>query len=91
MPSIGGLATISALNALENKIPNIRSLLKKKKKKKIITQILLKLKKKKLAEHDHDKYITTAESNNLAAKISTSKFSSKDRFWWQTKKSQSKN
>ena len=45
MPSIGGLATISALNALENKIPNIRSLLKKKKKK-IITQILLKLKKK---------------------------------------------
>ena len=34
MPSIGGLATISALNALENKIPNIRSLLKKKKKKK---------------------------------------------------------
>ena len=46
MPSIGGLATISALNALENKIPNIRSLLKKKKKKKIITQILLKLKKK---------------------------------------------
>ena len=64
--------------------------LKKKKKKKIITQILLKL-KKKLAEHDHDKYITTAESNNLAAKISTSKFSSKDRFWWQTKKSQSKN
>ena len=78
MPSIGGLATISALNALENKIPNIRSLLKKKKKK-IITQILLKL-KKKLAEHDHDKYITTAESNNLAAKISTSKFSSKDRF-----------
>ena len=80
MPSIGGLATISALNALENKIPNIRSLMKKKKKKKkIITQILLKL-KKKLAEHDHDKYITTAESNNLAAKISTSKFSSKDRF-----------
>ena len=64
---------------------------KKKRKKKIITQILLKLKKKKLAEHDHDKYITTAESNNLAAKISTSKFSSKDRFWWQTKKSQSKN
>ena len=36
MPSIGGLATISALNALENKIPNIRSLLKKKKKKKIL-------------------------------------------------------
>ena len=32
MPSIGGLATISALNALENNIPNIRSLLKKKKK-----------------------------------------------------------
>ena len=41
MPSIGGLATISALNALENKIPNIRSLLKKKKKK------ILKKKNKK--------------------------------------------
>ena len=46
MPSIGGLATISALNALENKIPNIRSLLKKKKKKNIIKKILIKLKKK---------------------------------------------
>ena len=90
MPSIGGLATISALNALENKIPNIRSLLKKKKKKKKYYNKNIN-KKKKLAEHDHDKYITTAESNNLAAKISTSKFSSKDRFWWQTKKSQSKN
>ena len=91
MPSIGGLATISALNALENKIPNIRSLLKKKRKKKDYNTNITKIEKKKLAEHDHDKYITTAESNNLAAKISTSKFSSKDRFWWQTKKSQSKN
>ena len=64
---------------------------KKKKKKKDYNTNITKIEKKKLAEHDHDKYITTAESNNLAAKISTSKFSSKDRFWWQTKKSQSKN
>ena len=47
MPSIGGLATISALNALENKIPNIRSLLKKKKKKKIKHKKKKKKKKKK--------------------------------------------
>ena len=31
-----------------------------------MTQKLLKL-KKKLTDHDHDKYITTPEFNNLAA------------------------
>ena len=46
MPSIGGLATISALNALENKIPNIRSLLKKKKKKKDYNTNITKIEKK---------------------------------------------
>ena len=38
MPSIGGLAT-TALNALENKIPSIRSLLKKKDYNTNITEI----------------------------------------------------
>ena len=31
MPSISGLATYSALTAVENKIPNVSSLVKKKK------------------------------------------------------------
>ena len=40
---------------------------------------------KKHTDHNHDKYITTAEFNNLAAgvlycKISTSKFNIKDKF-----------
>ena len=48
MPSIGGLATISALNALENKIPNIRSLLKKKNKKKDYNTNITKIEKKNL-------------------------------------------
>ena len=39
-PSISGLATNEALNAVENKIPNISSIVKKQ----IITQKLLELK-----------------------------------------------
>ena len=42
IPSISGLATNSALTAVENKIPNINSLVEKKN---IITQKLLKLKR----------------------------------------------
>ena len=47
---------------MENKIPDVSSLIKKQ----IITQKLLKL-KKKLTDHNHDKYITTPEFNTLAA------------------------
>ena len=41
---------------------------------------------KKITNHKHDKYITIPEFNKLTAqnfcsKISTSKFSNKDRFW----------
>ena len=42
--SITNLATTTALNAVENKIPNVSNLVKKKL---TITQALLKLKKKK--------------------------------------------
>ena len=42
MPSIRGLATNSALTSVEDKIPNINSLVKKKKQ--IMTQKLVKLK-----------------------------------------------
>ena len=41
IPGIGGLATNAALTTVENKIPNISSLVKKQ----IITQRLLKLKR----------------------------------------------
>ena len=41
LPSINGLATTSALAAVENKIPHVNSFVKKK----VITQKLLKLKK----------------------------------------------
>ena len=65
--SISSLAANFALTAVENKIPDVSSLVKKKKKN----------------DHDYDKYITTSESNNLTAKkncwkISTSIVSNKD-------------
>ena len=80
IPSICGLATNSALTAVENKIPNVSSLVKKTdydtKTSKIET---------KVSDHNHEKYITTPEFNNLAAgrfycKISTGKLSNKERF-----------
>ena len=42
--SISGSATNSALNAIENEIPNVSNLVKKEKKKQIMTQKLVKLK-----------------------------------------------
>ena len=69
--SITNLATTTALNAVENKIPNVSNLVKKKL---TITQALLKLKKKKITDYFDHKYITTPEFNtltaeNLAAKL----------------------
>ena len=60
--SISGLATTSALTAVENKMYNISSLVKKANYDAKITEI-----EKKLTDHNHDKYITTPEFNNLAA------------------------
>ena len=60
MPSISGLATNSALTAVENKIPNVSGLVTKTK----INEI-----EKKITDHDHGKYITTPEFNNLAAGV----------------------
>ena len=58
MPRISGLATNAALTALksdlENKIPNISSLVEKADYNTKITEI-----EKKLTDHDHCKYITT--------------------------------
>ena len=50
---------------LENKIPNISSLVKKKKDYNTkITEI-----EKKLTDLNHDKYITTSEFNKLTAEV----------------------
>ena len=48
---------------VENKIPNISSLVKKK------TDYNTKITEKKLTDHNHDKYITTPEFNILAADV----------------------
>ena len=49
---------------VENKIPDVSSLLKKGDYNAKITEI-----EKKLPDHDHDKYITTPEFNTLAASV----------------------
>ena len=53
MPSISCLATTSALTAVENKI----------------TDYILSETERKIAVHNHDKYITTAEFNKFTSEI----------------------
>ena len=60
--SISGLATTSALIAVENKIPNVSSLVKKTDYDTKVNEI-----EKKITDHKHDKYITTPEFNKLTA------------------------
>ena len=60
IPSITGLATNSALTAVDDKIPNVRNLVKKTDYDTKISDI-----EKKIADHNHDKYITTQEFNKL--------------------------
>ena len=62
IPSISGLATNSELAAVENKIPDVRSLVKKTDYNTKISDI-----EKKITDHDHEKYITTPEFNTMAA------------------------
>ena len=59
-----GLATNAALTTVENKIPNISSLVKEIDYNTKITEI-----EKKLTDDNHDKYITTPEFNTLAADV----------------------
>ena len=68
IPSITGLATNSALTAVENKIPNVSGLVKKTDYDTKISDI-----EKKITDHNHDKYITTPEFNNLAAGVFTAR------------------
>ena len=58
------MATNAALTSIENKIPNISSLVKKTEYDTKFTEI-----EKKLTDHNHDKYITTPEFNTLAVSV----------------------
>ena len=60
IPGISGLATTSALTAVENKIPSAGNLVNK-------THYDTKVNDKKITDHTHDKYITTQEFNKLKA------------------------
>ena len=54
IPNISGLATKTALTAVENKIPSITGLVKKTDYNTKITDI-----ENKLNNHNHDKYVAT--------------------------------
>ena len=58
------MATNSELTVVENKIPNVSSLVKKTDYNTKISDI-----EKKITDHSHDKYITTPEFNTLAADV----------------------
>ena len=62
IPSISGLVTNSASTAIENKIPDVSSLVKKTDYNTKISEI-----ENKVNNHNHDKYITTSEFNTMAA------------------------
>ena len=66
--SISGLTTHATLTTVENKMPNINGLVIKPDYDVKITEI-----EKKLTDHNHDKYITTPELNNLAADVFNAK------------------
>ena len=62
--SITGLATNSALTDVENKIPDVSSLVKKTDYNTKISEI-----ENKVNNHNYDKYITTSEFNTMAADV----------------------
>ena len=64
IPSISGLATNSALTAVENKIPDVSSLVKRTDYNTKISEI-----ENKVNDHNHGKYITTPEFNAMAADV----------------------
>ena len=61
---VSSLATRTAFIAVENKIPSVSSLVKKTDYDTKVAEI-----EKKLADHNHSKYITTPDFNNLAASV----------------------
>ena len=78
IPSISSLATKTALNAVENEIPSVSNLVKETEYSTKINEI-----EKKIADHYHDKYITTPEFNkltseNFAARLKQANLASKN-------------
>ena len=73
IPSITGLATNSALTAVENKITDVSSLVKKADYNTKISEI-----ENKVNDHNHDKYITTPEFNILAARVFNARLAQAD-------------
>ena len=63
-PHVSSLATKTALTVVVNKIPSVHSLDRKTDCDTKISEL-----EKKLADHNHDKYITTPEFNTLAASV----------------------
>ena len=63
-PNVRNLATKNALTTVENKIPDVSSLVKKTYYHTKIAEI-----ENKLNNHNHDKCITTSEFNTLAADV----------------------
>ena len=63
MPSITGLASNLELTAVENKIPDISSLMKSTDYDTKVSDI-----EKKVTDHNHEKYISTEEFNKLTTK-----------------------
>ena len=64
IPSISGLATNSALTAVENKIPAVSSLVEKTDYNAKVSET-----ENKVNDHNHDQYITTPEFNTMAADV----------------------
>ena len=64
IPSISGLATNLALTPVENKIPDVSSLVKKTDYNTKISEI-----ENKVNDHNHDKYITTPYLNTMAVEV----------------------
>ena len=60
IPSLRGLATNSALTAVEDKIPDVSNLVEKRDYVTKITELEIYLN-----SHDHDKYITSTEFEKL--------------------------
>ena len=58
------MATTSALTAVENRIPNISNLVKKTDYDTKISET-----EKKVADHNHDKYITTPKFNKFTSEV----------------------
>ena len=56
------------MSAVENKIPDVSSLVKKANYETKISDI-----EKKITDHDHDKYITTSEFNTMVANVFNSR------------------